>query len=128
MKYRSDKREAEYVERRAIVGRLLEERPKCEACTILAVYEGKVTYKHRNSKDIHEIKPRSAGGSITDEGNLLALCRPCHTFVTDNPRTAANMGLHLPSWATKEMFEEAVELREAWANGERAVARWTEVD
>lgn len=128
MRRRSDKREKEYIERRKLVARLLKERPLCEACPILAVNEGKVTFSHRSSQDIHEIMPRSAGGSILDEDNLLALCRLCHTFVTQNPKMAANMGLHLPGWATKEMYEEAVELRDSWANGEKAIAKWIESD
>ncbi len=128
MRRRSKKREEEYGERRPLVARLLAERPKCEACVILAVYEGKVTFLHRDSQDVHEIVPRSGGGSILDEENLLALCRPCHNFVTTNLRTAANMGLHLPSWSTSDMYEEAKNLRSLWSNGEKAVASWTEIE
>lgn len=126
MRHRSKKKEAEYRLRRPLVERLLQERPLCEACAILAVYQEKSVYVLRNSQDIHEIMPRSAGGSILDEKNLLALCRPCHTFVTTHPLEAGNMGLHLPGWATDKMYEEAKELREKWASGERPEAEWQE--
>lgn len=38
--------------------------------------------------DVHEILPRSAGGSMTDDENLADLCRPCHDWVTLHPRLA----------------------------------------
>lgn len=67
---------------------------------------------------------RSQGGDILDETNVLAVCRPCHTWITTNPHLAQNLGLHLPSWATEEMYEEARQLREAWARGEKPTASW----
>ena len=38
--------------------------------------------------DVHEILPRSAGGSMTDDNNLADLCRRCHDWVTLHPRLA----------------------------------------
>jgi 5-methylcytosine-specific restriction endonuclease McrA len=48
--------------------------------------------------DAHEIVSRARGGSITDPANLVALCRACHTFITDNPRAAHAEGLSKHSW------------------------------
>lgn len=124
MRYRSAKKEAEYKKRRPLVQKILSERPMCEACKILAVYESKVTYVHKPSVDAHEIMPRSAGGSILDENNILALCRDCHNWVTTHPLEAQNMGLSLPSWATPEMYGEAAALREAWSEGRQLDASW----
>ena len=47
----------------------------------------------KRADDAHEILSRARGGSITDPANLVALCRPCHTFITDNPRAAHAEGL-----------------------------------
>lgn len=124
MRYRSRKTEAVYRERRELVERLLKERPACEACAPLAGYEGRKTYNLRESVDLHEIVRRSQGGSILDEGNILAVCRRCHRWITEMPWEAANVGLHLPGWATSEMYEEAATLRDGWANGRPGKASW----
>lgn len=42
--------------------------------------------------DCHELLSRARGGSITDPANLVALCRPCHTWVTTEPAQAAAAG------------------------------------
>lgn len=81
-------------------------------------------FTHHPSQDIHELINRSQGGGILDEDNVLAVCRPCHTWITVHPEKAQDLGLHLPSWATEEMFEEARTLREMWARGEMPVASW----
>ncbi len=44
--------------------------------------------------DVHEILPRSAGGSMTDPENLADLCRVCHTWVTEHPKLAEVEGFH----------------------------------
>lgn len=49
--------------------------------------------------DVHEIKSRARGGSITDLDNLAVLCRPCHTFITENPYQAAAESWSVSSWA-----------------------------
>lgn len=38
--------------------------------------------------DVHEILPRSGGGSMTDDENLADLCRSCHDWVTLHPKLA----------------------------------------
>jgi len=72
--------------RRNIVRKLLTDRPVCQRCMA------------DRSQDIHELKPRSRGGSITNIENLVALCRDCHIFVTQNPALAKEQGWLLNSW------------------------------
>lgn len=87
MRPRSRKREQLYAkERRPLVEALLLERPNCERC------------KSARSQDIHEIKSRARGGSITDIDNLAALCRNCHNWVTTNPKAAHEQGWLKHSW------------------------------
>jgi 5-methylcytosine-specific restriction endonuclease McrA len=98
MRRRSAKKEAEYRLRRPLVARLLEERPWCEACPVFAEHDAVVTYSRRPSQDIHEIVRRSQGGSILDEKNLLAVCRPCHTRIGNYPQLAFDLGLARRGW------------------------------
>lgn len=72
--------------RRNIVRKLLVDRPVCQRCSA------------DRSQDIHEIKSRARGGSITDMENLVALCRNCHSWVTQNPEAAHEQGWLLHSW------------------------------
>lgn len=48
--------------------------------------------------DWHERKSRARGGSITELGNAVGLCRACHSFVSEHPREAHELGLLLHSW------------------------------
>jgi len=73
-------------QRRALVQKLIEERPFRQRC------------KRANSQDIHELKSRARGGSITEIDNLVALCRPCHTWITEHPKEAAQQGWLKHSW------------------------------
>lgn len=98
MRQRSKKKEQEYRERRPLVARLLEEHPLCQACAVFASHDGKVTYRRNRSCDIHEIVRRSQGGSILDEDNLLAVCRPCHQRIGNYPQLAFDLGLAAPGW------------------------------
>jgi len=70
----------------------------CQACPIFAKYDGLVTYVAQPSVDIHELKRRSQGGSILDERNLLAVCRPCHRRIGDHPALAFELGLSIHGW------------------------------
>ena len=72
--------------RRNLVAKLLAERPICQRCT------------NERSQDIHELKSRARGGSITDIENLVALCRNCHRWVTENPKKALEQGWLKSSW------------------------------
>jgi 5-methylcytosine-specific restriction endonuclease McrA len=95
---RSKKKEQEYRLRRPLVKRLLTERPLCQACKVFAQHDGLVTYINNLSVDIHEIVRRSQGGSILDESNLLAVCRPCHRRIGDEPALAFKLGLAKHGW------------------------------
>lgn len=98
MRHRSKKKEAEYKLRRPLVERLLSERAWCEACPIFAKHDEVVTYNRARSVDVHELVRRSQGGSILDEGNLMCVCRPCHTRIGNNPQLAFDLGLSKHAW------------------------------
>ena len=83
---RSAKRQAIYVQRRELVGQMLASFPFCQRC------------KTKPSQDVHEIKTRARGGSITDPANLAVLCRSCHDWITQNPRQAREDGWLKHSW------------------------------
>jgi 5-methylcytosine-specific restriction endonuclease McrA len=98
MRRRSAKKEAEYRLRRPLVARLLGERPWCEACPVFAAHDGMVAYRRNPSHDIHELVRRSQGGSILAEENLLAVCRPCHRRIGNQPQLAFDLGLAKYGW------------------------------
>ncbi|MFM9026628.1 MAG: hypothetical protein ACKOQ6_01360 [Bacteroidota bacterium] len=98
LRKRSKKTEDIYVERRKFVARILNERPLCEACVVFAKHDGKATYNQHLSRDVHELVRRSQGGSILDEENVLAVCRPCHYRITTNPQLAFDLQLAKRSW------------------------------
>lgn len=87
LKPRSKKRSALYRQQRApLVAALLRDQPPCQRCHA------------RPAVDVHEIKTRARGGSILDPENLALLCRPCHTWITDNPAEALEDGWLRNSW------------------------------
>jgi len=96
MRQRSKKQAKLYVERRKLVERLLQERPFCERHMVnFGKNEGIVFWgwgQQVPSTVIHEKKLRSAGGSITDESNLVALCAECHDDVHRHPAQARAEG------------------------------------
>lgn len=98
MRYRSNKKSKEYVERRKVVGEMLERFPFCQACPVFAEYDQKVTYVRNRSVDVHELKRRSQGGSIVDKENLLCVCRPCHNRIGNFPQLAFDLGLSIHGW------------------------------
>ena len=98
MRYRSKKKSDEYKLRVPLVKRLLEEKPLCEACPVCAKHDELVTYIRNRSVDIHELVRRSQGGSILDEKNLLAVCRPCHNRIGREPALAFELGLAKHGW------------------------------
>ena len=81
----SAKRARLMVERRHFVKDLLERRPWCEArlegCAGRAI-------------DVHERLNRSQGGRIVggEESEYMALCRPCHSWITTHPRESRQRG------------------------------------
>jgi 5-methylcytosine-specific restriction endonuclease McrA len=88
MRSRSKKRQTLYSQERIpLVIRLLEEHPVCQRCW------------QQRSVDVHEIKSRARGGSITDESNLACLCRPCHDLITRSPKRAQEENWSKNSWS-----------------------------
>lgn len=83
---RSEKRARLYREARVpLVRELLAARPICERCHAAP------------SSDVHEIQTRARGGSLLDPDNLACLCRPCHAWVTAEPKAATAEGWLRPS-------------------------------
>jgi len=102
----SKKRQAVNVARRIFVRRILEERPQCEA---------QIPYTCSNhATDVHEIMTRARGGSILDEFNVLALCRPCHHYITTEPAWSQINGFTVHSWATSADLIAAERAREIY--------------
>jgi 5-methylcytosine-specific restriction endonuclease McrA len=87
IRHRSKKMESLYAtQRRKIVADLLGDNPLCQRC--ISAY----------ASDVHELKTRARGGSITDLNNLVVLCRGCHTWITQNPKLALEQGWLKNSW------------------------------
>lgn len=95
---RSKKMKAVYDERRPFVEKILRERPLCEACRVFAAHDNKTVFNNHMSRDVHEIIRRSQGGSILDEANVLAVCRPCHIRIGNYPQLAFDLGLAKHGW------------------------------
>lgn len=84
---RSVKRQRLYrTERVPLVASLLADSPPCQRCHT------------QPAVDVHEIKTRARGGSITDLDNLAILCRPCHDWVGTHPKAATFEGWMKHSW------------------------------
>ena len=84
---RSKKRTRLYREQRIpIVIATLEANPVCQRCD------------RARATEVHEIKSRARGGSITDPNNLAALCHDCHAWVTVHPAEAHTEGWLRHSW------------------------------
>jgi hypothetical protein len=77
--------------RRALVARLLSERPWCEVCLSLKATENPDALVLQ-SHDVHEILPRSAGGSILDDSGMLCVCRAHHDRIHRSPTWAKERG------------------------------------
>lgn len=91
---RSAKRQAITAERAEFVADILGQRRYCQAtlagCTSHTV-------------DVHEIVSRGRGGPIVPSqglrpGDVLALCRACHDWITTHPAEAAERGWLSASW------------------------------
>lgn len=52
----------------------------------------------RLADDVHEIRTRARGGSISDAANLAPLCRICHDEATNEAPWAYEQGLLAHSW------------------------------
>lgn len=89
---RSSKMKEIYKTRSVFVKDFLEENQNCQAHWDDNCYN--------KSTDVHEILPRGVGGKIIggDLSNYMAVCRYCHTMITDNPEEAHKRGLRKWSW------------------------------
>jgi len=117
LRVRSAKRAAIAPERAAFVARVLTERSVCEFGRQVswAIHSPGITLRDaalivravrdcaKRSVDVHEVWTRGRGGPIvpsaglTDDG-VLALCRPCHDWVTTHPDLAEILGCVIHSW------------------------------
>lgn len=85
--FRSKKRSKLYKQERIpIVIEMLAEIKVCQRCA------------SRPPVDVHELKSRARGGSITDRDNLVAVCRECHSWITTHPKEAHEQGWLKQSW------------------------------
>ena len=94
--------------RRTFVRDLLQERMVCEARI-----QGCTWYP----TDVHEIKTRARGGSIIDRDNCLALCRSCHSWITEHPAWALENGYVLHAEALAPDIRAAARARVMWTSG-----------
>jgi hypothetical protein len=74
-----------------------------------------------HATDVHEIKTRARGGSITDPDNCIALCRSCHSWITEHPAWAGEHGFMLHSWDGPAEARAARRERERFLHGEEVV-------
>lgn len=91
IKPRSAKRDADMVERRKLVGRLLAEYPRCQ---------GRILCAGAPAQDVHERLTRARGGNILDprQAHMVTLCRPCHDWVTTHPADATRLRMMFSAW------------------------------
>ena len=106
----SKKRQKIQGQRRNLVREQLAVRPFCEAGESIYAWQQN-TYgtayaqeKRRTDRcqgratDIHEPLQRSAGGSILDVDNTIAVCRRCHDWIHGHPDVSKSLGLLRNSW------------------------------
>ncbi len=89
--------------RRAMVAQLWPERPLCVVYELSQVSPGLVPDEvtgrcGRWADDVHEPLTRARGGSITDPGNAVPPCRPCHEALGLEPTWGYALGLIRHSW------------------------------
>lgn len=95
----SKARAAENRARRQVLERMAEADPMCQA-RIEGLCDGRAV-------DGHELKSRARGGSITDETNIVLLCRPCHRRITEEPAWAEAHGWALSQYEATDASEVA---------------------
>ena len=73
---------------------MIAEGRRCEIGPILVRYglDGAKTCMSR-IEGLHELRKRSAGGSLRNPSNLVPACNPCNGWVEDNPEEAHILGL-----------------------------------
>lgn len=78
--------------------RMLANSPKCEVGPKLKAVLPKYDFCTGTATCLHELKKRSAGGSITDINNVMRSCFTCNRFIEDQPSVAYQAGLVIKSW------------------------------
>lgn len=71
-----------------------------------------------HATDVHELKTRARGGSITELSNCIALCRGCHSWITEHPAWATAKGFMLHATAGEAEYRAAERERMRWLYGE----------
>ena len=106
----SKKRQKVQGQRRKLVQEQLAARPRCEAGepiymwyannfgTAYAQEKRRTDRCQGRASDIHEPLQRSAGGSILDVNNTIAVCRRCHDWIHQPPDVSKSLGLLRNSW------------------------------
>ena len=89
---RSKKTKELYKERSSFVAQFLDAHRTCQA-----QWDDNCSGR---SVDVHEVLPRGVGGAIVSEDleQFMAVCRYCHTMITDNPAEAHKRGFRKWSW------------------------------
>ena len=89
---RAAKQAAAYVERRAFVAEYLAAHPWCEArlegCAGRSVDVNEVTRRSHGAA----IFPGQKGKRVTE---YAAVCRPCHSWISEHPKLAKEFGLEV---------------------------------
>lgn len=99
-------------ERIPLVKEMLGENPNCELFNRIRRVDPKYRDCTRKAIGLHELKKRSATGSITDRDNLLRCCAPCNSFCEDFPDLAWRCGLVM------RHGETIADLRRRWLRPE----------
>lgn len=81
------------LERVPLVKVMLEEWPWCELSDRIWRVDRSWRSCGGGAVGLHELRKRSAGGSLTNRANLLRCCSPCNSWVEDHPALARMAGL-----------------------------------
>lgn len=95
---RSEKRQRLMTDDRIpLIERLVAEGHKCEIGPVLAAHDVLEGRRHCRGKieGLHELRKRSAGGSLLNPDNLVPACNYCNGWVEQNPSLAWELGLVL---------------------------------
>ena len=104
LKKRSSKRQSVMTNDRVpLIQALVEAGYGCEICPVLE-YHGCDDFNHCTGKidGLHELRKRSAGGSLVNRNNLVPACNYGNGWIEDNPLLAHEFGLVVregdPEW------------------------------
>lgn len=104
LKQRSEKRSKLMKEERVpLIQALVKAGFSCEIGPVLDHHGIAESVNCRNKiEGLHELRKRSAGGSLVNRNNLIPACIPCNGWVEDYPAVAHELGLVVregdPEW------------------------------